>query len=205
MCLCMDADTAGIEAVDRFRDELAAKGYSDVVRISPAHKDWNEVLKARNGLSAIPAQTHPKLEAYHNIVADLRCSESSSYAGYLLSKGAGSAVAGILREVGRYQAETNNSQQLLNIASLCALAAKDLLGGDILHQLALEYKPYTDKSKLKSHVDELAQCAVALRQSTDVFALKNLADAAIRAAVCLEVEYGMAQKLGSQDFSLFMG
>ena len=44
--LCVDNDEGGIEAVDRLRDILADNGYSDVKRLAPEYKDWNEVLKA---------------------------------------------------------------------------------------------------------------------------------------------------------------
>ena len=53
--LCVDNDEGGIEAVDRLRDILNENGYSNVKRLAPPYKDWNEVLKAKNGAPALPA------------------------------------------------------------------------------------------------------------------------------------------------------
>ena len=74
--LCVDNDEGGIEAVDRLRDILADNGYSDVKRLAPEYKDWNEVLKAKNGATALPAVPHKRKEEYlHQIdgLKYLRC------------------------------------------------------------------------------------------------------------------------------------
>ena len=62
--LCVDNDEGGIEAVDRLRNILAEKGYTDVKRLAPEYKDWNEVLKAKNGATALPAVPHKRKEKY---------------------------------------------------------------------------------------------------------------------------------------------
>ena len=61
--LCLDHDSAGIEANGRLSDILCAKGYSKVGVLQPEYKDWNEDLKARNGLPAQEAEEHPQLIA----------------------------------------------------------------------------------------------------------------------------------------------
>lgn len=63
VALCLDHDEAGIEAAGRLTEILAAKGYDSVAALLPAHKDWNEDIKARHGLPAIPAEEHPQLMA----------------------------------------------------------------------------------------------------------------------------------------------
>lgn len=40
--LCTDNDAGGIEAAERLRDILVEKGYTDIFRIAPQQKDWNE-------------------------------------------------------------------------------------------------------------------------------------------------------------------
>ena len=62
--LCVDNDEGGIEAAYRLRDILQEQGYSQIRRFSPAYKDWNECLKAQNGVDAIPAVPHKRMEAY---------------------------------------------------------------------------------------------------------------------------------------------
>ena len=63
--LCVDNDEGGIEAVDRLKDILAENGYSNVKRLAPPYKDWNEVLKAKNGVYALPAVPNKHKEEYH--------------------------------------------------------------------------------------------------------------------------------------------
>ena len=74
--LCVDNDEGGIEAVDRLKDILTENGYTDVKRLAPKFKDWNEVLKAKNGAAALPAVPHKRKEEYlHQIdgLKYLRC------------------------------------------------------------------------------------------------------------------------------------
>ena len=70
--LCVDNDEGGIEAVDRLKDILTENGYTDVKRLAPKFKDWNEVLKAKNGALALPAVPHKRKEEYLKEVSELR-------------------------------------------------------------------------------------------------------------------------------------
>jgi DNA primase len=71
--LCLDHDTAGIEAGQKIKDQLIEKGWAagNICRLVPNMKDWNEILKAQNGADAIPAKPHPKIEAYKRITRGL--------------------------------------------------------------------------------------------------------------------------------------
>ena len=53
--LCLDNDDAGRQATDRIAAKLTEKGYTDVSVILPRYKDFNEDLKAENGMTPIPA------------------------------------------------------------------------------------------------------------------------------------------------------
>ena len=70
--LCVDNDEGGIEAVDRLRDILTENGYTDVKRLAPKFKDWNEVLKAKNGVKALPAVPHKRKEEYLHQIDSLK-------------------------------------------------------------------------------------------------------------------------------------
>ena len=70
--LCVDNDEGGIEAVDRLKDILAENGYTDVKRLAPKFKDWNEVLKAKNGVKALPAVPHKRKEEYLHQIDSLK-------------------------------------------------------------------------------------------------------------------------------------
>ena len=45
---------------------------SNVKRLAPPYKDWNEVLKAKNGAPALPAVPNKHKEEYHRQVENLQ-------------------------------------------------------------------------------------------------------------------------------------
>ena len=53
--LCLDNDNAGISACERIKSILRNKGYSDIRIIHSINKDWDEDVKAQNGVTPIPA------------------------------------------------------------------------------------------------------------------------------------------------------
>ena len=53
--LCLDNDNAGIFACEWIRGILEKKGYSDVRILHSVNKDWDEDVKAQNGVTPIPA------------------------------------------------------------------------------------------------------------------------------------------------------
>lgn len=61
VALCLDHDPAGIRAGDKFSALLAERGIQ-CGRLLPEYKDWNECLKAKHGLEAIPAQPLPQTQ-----------------------------------------------------------------------------------------------------------------------------------------------
>ena len=71
VCLCTDNDEGGIEAAERLRDILAEKGYTEIFRLAPQQKDWNESLKQRYGAEYLPAVPHERKELYLQSVAEL--------------------------------------------------------------------------------------------------------------------------------------
>ena len=66
--LCLDNDSAGIESEWRIRHHLKELGYSDVKFIRPKYKDWNEILKAQNGIEPLPAAPNPYLENMRSLL-----------------------------------------------------------------------------------------------------------------------------------------
>ena len=69
--LCTDNDTGGIEAAERLRDILHEHGCTDIFRIAPQQKDWNESLKQLHGAEFLPAVPHERKELYLQSVAEL--------------------------------------------------------------------------------------------------------------------------------------
>ncbi len=69
--LCTDSDEGGIETAERLRDILREHGYTDIFRIMPQQKDWNECLKQCYGAEYLPAVPHERKELYLQSVAEL--------------------------------------------------------------------------------------------------------------------------------------
>ena len=71
--LCLDHDTAGIEASEKFQDILYEKKI-ECSRMLSKCKDWNEDIKESFNLPAIPSEEHPQY-----IIRDEVCSEIQKY------------------------------------------------------------------------------------------------------------------------------
>ncbi|MBR1382686.1 MAG: DUF3991 and TOPRIM domain-containing protein [Ruminococcus sp.] len=70
--LCTDNDEGGIDGAERIRDILNERGFTNITRLYPTNKDWNEDLKAKNGLPAIIAEPHRRKALYYGYVQQLR-------------------------------------------------------------------------------------------------------------------------------------
>ena len=183
--LCVDNDEGGIEAVDRLRDILNGNGYSNVKRLAPPYKDWNEVLKAKNGAPALPAVPHKRKEEYLKEVRKL---------GYLKcrpDKLTSQIYATFKNGQYKYLAE----YALAGSAFFIAPKDENLMFEKLKFKLEDEYKPYTDKGKkaqkqrnLQDCVHEvlrdLKQTARTREQSVQTAKLLyRLADSAVRLSV----------------------
>ena len=150
--LCVDNDEGGIEAVDRLRDILNENGYSNVKRLAPPYKDWNEVLKAKNGVKALPAVPHKRKEEYlHQIdsLKYLRCRPDK-----LTSQLYATFKNGQYKYLAEY-ALTGSAffmPKSERINSECK--AFERLQG----KLGSSYKPYTDKGKKAQKQRALQEC-----------------------------------------------
>ena len=69
--LCTDNDVGGIDAADRLRDILRENGYTNIFRIMPRNKDFNEDLKELHGLTPIPAAAHLRKEIFSENISQL--------------------------------------------------------------------------------------------------------------------------------------
>lgn len=146
--LCVDNDEGGIEAVDRLRDILAEKGYPDVKRLAPEYKDWNEVLKAKNGAAALPAVPHKRKEEYFHQIDSLK------YLRCRPDKLTSQIYAAFKNGQYRYLAE----YALAGSAFFIAGTSEDTTFGKLKTKLKTEYKPYTDKGRKAQKQRNLQDC-----------------------------------------------
>ena len=186
--ICVDHDEAGIEATDRLRDILIDKGYApeNIHRQLPSMKDWNECLKEKNGVKALPAQGHPSVEAYLQSVQYLcetitqtKRNRYLSFSEMFKQKGCVWLVNVLEHEHKILEQEIRSgltpqviSERLRRIALYCLAGSTELMTNshtspniqektDKLNHLALEmskeYKPYKDRGRLTGRRAELKQ------------------------------------------------
>ena len=146
--LCVDNDEGGIEAVDRLRDILTENGYPNVKWLAPKFKDWNEILKAKNGAEFLPAVPHKRKEEYLKEVSEL---------GYLKcrpDKLTSQIYATLKNRQYKYLAE----YALAGSAFFIAPKDENLMFEKLKFKLKDEYKPYTDKGKKAQKQRALQEC-----------------------------------------------
>ena len=199
--LCVDNDEGGIEAVDRLRNILAEKGYTDVKRLAPEYKDWNEVLKAKNGATALPAVPHKRKEKYLQQIDGLK------YLRCRPDKLTSQIYATFKNGQYNYLAE----YALAGSAFFVAENSENTMFDKLRCKLKAEHKPYTGKGKkaqkqrdLQDCVQEvscdLKQTARTREQSINTAKLLyQLADSAVRLSVEKTLYEPVAEHIESED------
>ena len=187
--LCVDNDEGGIEATDRLRDILNENGYSNVKRLAPPYKDWNEVLKAKNGVKALPAVPHKRKEEYLKEVSEL---------GYLKcrpDKLTSQIYATFKNGQYKYLAEYALAGSAFFMPKSERINSECQAFERLQHKLKSSYKPYTDKGKKSQKQRNLQECVQTvlkdLRQTArtreqcinTAKLLYRLADSAVRISV----------------------
>jgi len=187
--LCVDNDEGGIEAVDRLSDILRENGYANIKRIAPEFKDWNECLKAQNGVEPLPAVPHKRKEEYLKEVSEL---------GYLKcrpDKLTSQIYATFKNGQYKYLAEYALAGSAFFMPKSERINSECKAFTRLQSRLRGSYKPYTDKSKkaqkqrnLQDCVQEvlrdLKQTARTREQSINTAKLLyQLADSAVRLSV----------------------
>lgn len=199
--LCVDNDEGGIEAVDRLRDILTDNGYPNVKRLAPEFKDWNEVLKALNGVQPLPAVTHKRKDEYLSEISKLQ------YLKCRPDKLTSQIYATFKNRQFKYLAE----YALAGSAFFIAGNNENTMFDKLKTKLKAEYKPYTDKSKkaqkqrnlqdcVKEVLRDLKQTARTREQSVNTAKLLyQLADSAVRISVEETLNAPMQENIESED------
>ena len=204
--LCVDNDEGGIEAVGRLKDILSENGYTDVKRLAPKFKDWNEVLKAKNGVKALPAVPHKRKEEYLKEVSEL---------GYLKcrpDKLTSQIYATFKNGQYKYLAEYALAGSAFFMPKTEQINSECKAFAWLQNKLKGSYKPYTDKGRkaqkqrnLQDCVQEvlrdLKQTARTREQSVQTAKLLySLADSALR----LNVENTLSELTQEQSESEYI-
>ena len=182
--LCLDYDAAGIEACDKLKDILIEKGYETekIKREYPLYKDWNEQLKAENGVEAILPQSHPKKATYHVAVRKLgimNANTESPYMKWRKQEYEKSGFSFYLEQIKRdfKQAEKSvkkgeaDTKPLLasilrmadlSVCLMCEMKRDENLPELTMYQTTIQelekaYKPYLDKARMDRRIQEMKE------------------------------------------------
>ena len=201
--LCTDNDEGGIEAAERLRDILAERGYTEIYRLTPQQKDWNECLKQRYGAEYLPAVPHERRELYLQSVAELNEMKINP-----------NRIAADL--IAAY-----NSADRIRLAEFSVAASEHFLkiAGEefpldkMIKRLSTEYKCYQDKGSISVKLGKLQSAITAgleqLRKPSQTVAelkitarkLYDIADHALRLATEETLVQRAEQKETSEEVS----
>ena len=197
--ICTDNDEGGIDAFHRLTDILSEKGYKNVARIDPKFKDWNEDLKAKNGLEPLAAVPHRRNEFYHNTASDLKYFECNPY----------KLSSQIYRALKNEQYQDLAEIAMVGSVFFIGKGNENVMFEKLKIKLTREYRAYLDKGKLCSKQDnlknsvcsvlrDLKQTARTKEQSKQTAkALFELADYAVKCEV--EQELSSPQIMQEQE------
>ena len=203
--LCVDNDEGGIEAVDRLKDILSENGYTDVKRLAPKFKDWNEVLKAKNGVEPLPAVPHKRKEEYLKEVSEL---------GYLKcrpDKLTSQIYATFKNGQYNYLAEYALAGSAFFMPKSERINSECKAFERLQSKLKGSYKPYTDKGRKAQKQRNLQECVQTvlkdLRQNArtreqsinTAKLLYQLADSAVRLSIEETLSEPVAEHIESED------
>ena len=203
--LCVDNDEGGIEAVDRLRDILNENGYSNVKRLAPPYKDWNEVLKAKNGAPALPAVPNKHKEEYHRQVGNLQ------YLKGRPDKLTSQIYAAFKNEQYKYLAEYALAGSAFFMPKTEQINSECKAFERLQSKLKGSYKPYTDKGRkaqkqrnlqecVQTVLKDLRQTARTREQSINTAKLLyQFADRAVRSSVEETLSEPVAEHIESED------
>ena len=199
--ICTDNDEGGIDAYDRLNDLLHEHGYTNVTRIYPTYKDFNEDLKAKNGQSPLIAVPHERKQTFYRNVDNL------GYYPYRPDKLFSQLRAAFKNGQYRYLAE----YALAGSAYFMRVKDESKAHSDLKAKMRKEYRAYRDKSKLevksrdlssklKEVLNDLKQPARTYEQSiATAKRLYELADCAVRTQTEAELNNSPAEEMTEDE------
>jgi hypothetical protein len=186
--LCLDHDEAGIESAGRLTEILREREYEDVSVWQPKYKDWNEDLKAKHGVTPIPAQEHPKLEALPVICAELY----DTCKIYVSNRSLNAVLMENYEKLKPMMANTklfrgltpDMTEHLLTMAAAALLAAQrqyrqmdePVTVDQLIGELQDGYRPHQDRGMLRSKADDLQKDITDISRQINIAGLRSPED-----------------------------
>lgn len=154
ICLCLDNDLEGIDSDYRIRHNLNQIGYTDVTFIRPKYKDWNEILKAKNGIEPLPAVPHPTMNKMCELIKNTVHTAMKIKPLQFYYK----TICDDFQQL--INASTNDD--IMNCANRLAIDAVRMAKGhllanekELMQRIFEKYLPHTDKSCLENKFKKL--------------------------------------------------
>ena len=199
--ICTDNDEGGTDAYDRLNDLLQERGYTNVTRIYPTYKDFNEDLKAKNGQSPLIAVPHERKQTFYGNVDNL------GYYPCRPDKLTSQLRAAFKNGQYRYLAE----YALAGSAFFMRVKDESKAHSALKAKLRKEYRAYKDKarlevkcrdlsSKLKEVLSDLKQPARTYEQSiATAKKLYELADCAVKVQTHEELDNQPSEEISENE------
>ena len=187
--ICTDNDEGGIDANDRLSDILHEHGYERISRVLPRNKDWNEDLKAMNGVPFLTAVPHPMLEEYKTQA------EALQYYPCRIEKLRSQLGAAFKNGQYKYLAEYALAGSVFFAQKTASNPDRSRAFQEAKHRLGVTYHPYHDRCKSTHIYRELEAKIADVMQDLTSYArtdeqtrataekLYSLADYALRVSV----------------------
>ncbi len=156
--LCLDHDNAGIAACMRIKDILAQNCYNNVRMLHSVHKDWDEDVKAMNGITPI------KAESDETEVIRKLCREYISEAKELRKPpqlysricDVSASIQNRMPHVNKGQIEKLIGLLLLLSKDECRKSLNEVSWDEIYEMLILEYIPHADNGNAEIRIRQIA-------------------------------------------------
>lgn len=143
--LCTDNDEGGIDAAQRLTDILKEHGYENISSIIPENKDFNEDLKARNGIKPLKVVPYRRKDIYYETVSDVqhfKCNPDR-----LIDRLSKTFRNGQYRYLAEYA--------LAGSAFFIGRKNENAMFEKLKAKMSEEYRAYSDKGKLYSKQEHL--------------------------------------------------
>lgn len=156
--LCLDHDNAGIAACVRIKDILLQNGYTDVRMLHSVNKDWDEDVKALNGISPIKAESD-ETEAIRKLCREF-ISEAQELRKppQLLGKISDvfTSIQNMMPHINKEQIEKLIGLLLLLAKDECRKSLNEVTWDEIYDRLIREYIPYADNGNTEIRIRQLS-------------------------------------------------
>ena len=209
--LCVDHDERGLEAIGRLKEILIEKGYDKVTPHLSNYKDWNEDLKAANGMTAIAAEEHPQL--------DILDAVSKKFSDYwkkaALSECTVQRLQYFLDQVSTFLnwskfQEATEAMEKLSVTALKVSQNKYRQAGRVFTSEQLitvikdSFQPHKNRSHFKNRLEDIKETVISLAvkrgpvtqnellKVAEIY--RQLALDSFTTAVCMETELNQQKK-----------